>query len=78
MRNICHALEAIVKPDWAALTKPCVEALASPRAGTRLWAAFELMRLRDPAAIPALERATRDEVPEVREQAVAALEQTRG
>lgn len=74
MRNICHALEAIVKPDWNALVHPCIEALASPRAGTRLWAAFELMRLRDPSAIPALEQAIRDEVPEVRERAVAALE----
>src|SRR4051812_19261164 len=66
MRNLCHALEAIVKPDWAALTGPCVTALASPRAGTRLWAAHELGRLRDPAAIPALEEVAQDEVPNVR------------
>ena len=52
-------VEAIVKPDWSALTAPCVAALASPRPGTRFWAAFELGRLRDPAAIPALERATK-------------------
>jgi HEAT repeat protein len=78
MRNLCNAVEAIVAPEWAALTAPCVAALRSPRPGTRLWAAHELGRLRDPAAIPALERAAADEVPEVREWAASALEQTRG
>jgi HEAT repeat protein len=77
MRNLCHAIEAIVKPDWSALTAPCVAALASPRPGTRLWAAHELGRLRDPSAIPALERAAQDAVPEVREWAASALERTR-
>jgi HEAT repeat protein len=77
MRNLCHAVEAIVKPDWSALTAPCVAALASPRPGTRLWAAHELGRLRDPSAIPALERAAQDAVPEVREWAASALERTR-
>jgi HEAT repeat protein len=78
MRNLCHAVEAIVKPDWSALTAPCVAALASPRPGTRLWAVHELGRLRDPAAIPALERAAQDDVLEVRESAASALERTRG
>ena len=63
MRNLCHAVEAIVKPNWSALTDPCVAALASPRPGTRLWAAHELGRLRDPAAIPALEHTAQDAVP---------------
>jgi HEAT repeat protein len=78
MRNLCHAVEAIVKPDWAALTAECVAALASARPGTRLWAASELGRLRDPAAIPALERAAQDPVQEVREEAASALERIRG
>lgn len=77
MRNLCHAVEAIVKLDWSALTAPCVAALESARPGTRLWAAFELGRLRDPSAIPALERAAQDAVPEVREWASSALERTR-
>src|SRR5687768_520065 len=78
MRGLCHALEAIVDPDWSALTEFCVAALASPRPGTRLWAAFELNRLRDPIAIPALEHAAQDDVPEVREEAASALERTKG
>jgi HEAT repeat protein len=78
MRNLCHAVEAIVKPEWSALTAPCVAALGSPRPGTRFWAAFELGRLRDPAAVPALERAAQDAVPEVREEAASALERTTG
>lgn len=78
MRNLCHAVEAIVKPDWSVLTAPCVAALTSPRPGTRFWAAFELGRLRDPVAIPALERAAQDAVPDVREEVVSALERTRG
>jgi hypothetical protein len=78
MRSLCHAVEAIVKPDWSELTAPCVAALASPRPGTRLWAAFELGRLRDPTAVPALVRAAQDAVPEVREQVMSALERTRG
>lgn len=77
MRGLCHALEAIVRPEFSALTEPCIAALASRRAGTRMWAAFELVRLRDPAALPALEQATRDEVPDVRNCAAKAIEFTR-
>jgi HEAT repeat protein len=77
MRNLCHALEAIVEPNWSELTGPCIAALRSPRAGTRLWAAHELQRLRDPDALPALEEAVRDEVAEVRESARTALASTR-
>lgn len=78
MRNLCHAVEAIFTPDWSALTTSCVAALASHRPGTRLWAAHELGRLRDPAAIPALEKASQDTVPEVRKWAASALLQTLG
>lgn len=77
MRNLCHAVEAIYNPDWSALTRVCVSAISSPRPGTRLWAAHELGRLRDPAAIPALERAVQDELVAVREAISSALEQTR-
>jgi hypothetical protein len=77
MRNLCHAMEAIFNPDWPQLTAVCVGALKSARAGTRLWAASELLRLREPSAIPALERAARDKVEEVREEARVALECTR-
>src|SRR5579864_3910818 len=67
MRNLCHTLETIVNPDWSALTGACVVALKSPRAGTRLWAAHELQRVRDPSALPALLAAETDEVKWVRE-----------
>lgn len=77
MRNLCHAVEAIVKPEWSALLAPCLAALKSPRAGTRLWAAHELGRLRDPRAIPALEVAANDDVPWFREWAVSALDATK-
>jgi hypothetical protein len=77
MRNLCHALEEIVRPKWSELTGPCVAALESPRAGTRLWAAYELGRLRDPRALPALERCAEDEVEWVREWVQSALELTR-
>lgn len=77
MRNLCHTVEGIVNPDWSALTAMCVAALASPRPGTRYWAAFELGRLRDPDAIPALETAAQDVVREVKERAVSALKRTR-
>lgn len=77
MRNICHVLEAIVKPDWSALTGPCVAALQSPRPGTRFWAASQLGRLEDPSAVPALEAAAGDPVPNVASQAAKALERCR-
>jgi hypothetical protein len=77
MRNLCHALEGIVQPAWSELTGPCIDALKSPRAGTRLWAAHELQRLRDPSALPALEAAARDEVESVRKLVQVAIESTR-
>lgn len=77
MRNLFHALEAIVDPDWSALTEPCVAALKSQRAGTRLWAARELQRIRDPSALPWLQAAQDDDVESVRESTQAAIESTR-
>lgn len=74
MRNLCHKVEAIVKPDWSALTTVCIAALSSSRPGTRYWAAFELGRLRDPTVLPALERSAQDAVLAVREKASNALE----
>lgn len=66
MRDICHTLEGIVHPKYSELTAPCVAALKSPRPGTRMWAVYQLHRLRDPAALPALKAAEHDEVREVR------------
>lgn len=77
MRNMCHALEAIVNPNWSELTPPCIAALKSQRAGTRLWAARQLGRLRDADALPALESAAADPEPRVREWVQAALEHTK-
>jgi hypothetical protein len=77
MRNLCHALEAIVEPNWSELTTYCVAALESPRAGTRLWAAHELRRLRDPASLSALGRLLHDPVEWVRKWAQTAYERTR-
>ena len=73
MRNLCHALEAIVKPEWSKLAMPCVAALTSARPGTRLWAAHELQRLRDPSALPALEAAAHDNIEWVREWVEGAI-----
>ena len=77
MRNLCHVLKAIVNPEWSKLTEPCLVALTSARPGTRLWAANELARLRDPSALPALEAAKRDKVKWVRESVEAAIVSTR-
>lgn len=77
MRNLCHAVEAIVNPEWSKLTKPCVAALKSARPGTRLWAAHELQRLRDPSALPALEAAAQEKVDSVRKWVEAAIQSTR-
>jgi hypothetical protein len=74
MRGLCHTLESIVRPEWSALTGPCIVALQSPRPGTRLWAAQELGRLRDPIAIPALKLAAQDDAQEVRDLSASALE----
>lgn len=76
MRNLCHALEAIVAPNWSKLTGYCIAALKSPRPGTRFWAADELARLRDPSALPALQAAAQDSVQDVRESVDRAIEST--
>jgi HEAT repeat protein len=74
MRNLCHVLEGIVEPNYGELSEPCLTAARSPRAGTRLWAIFQLKRLREPLAIPILEQASEDPAEEVRSAAKGALE----
>jgi hypothetical protein len=74
MRNLCHFLEGIVEPNYGELSGPCLAAAQSPRAGTRLWAIFQLMRLREPRAIPILEQALEDPAERVRSEAKGALE----
>jgi HEAT repeat protein len=76
MRNLCHAVEAIVNPEWSKLIEPCVAALKSSRPGTRLWAAHVLQRLRDPSALPALQAAAQDKIKAVRERVEAAIKST--
>ena len=74
MRNLCHALEGIVAPNYGELSEPCLPAAQSSRAGTRLWAIFQLMRLREPRAIPIFEQALKDPAEMVREDAQKGLE----
>lgn len=74
MRNLCHALEAIVAPNYRELSDPCLAAARSPLPGSRLWAIYQLMRLREPQALPVLEEALRDSAAKVREEAENALE----
>jgi len=76
MRGMCHVFEGIVKPNWFELTPYCVAALSSKRPGTRLWAAHQLARLRDPASLSELEAVANDPVPRVRECIEMALEST--
>jgi hypothetical protein len=70
-------LEGIVSPNWSELTTHCTAALGSQRPGTRFWAAFQLARLRDVSALPALEAAETDPVPDVRREVQRALQSTR-
>ena len=77
MRGMCHTLKAVVQPKWSELTPYCDAALKSERPGTRLWAAHQLIRVRDPDALAALEAAANDPEPEVREVVQLALECTR-
>ena len=52
MRGLRHCLEAIVNTKWSELTEICLEAVQSPRLGTRLWAIDELIVLDDTRAEP--------------------------
>ncbi len=74
MRGLCHALEAIVAPNYEELSEPCLIAVQSPRPGARLWAIFQLRRLREPRALPLLEKALRDPAERVRDEAKDALQ----
>ena len=73
MRGLRHALEAIVAPDYDALTPYCVEAAASPQPGARLWAVDELGVLRDRRGLAALLRALSDSAGEIRRAACLSL-----
>lgn len=73
MRGLRHALEAIVAPDYDALTPFCVEAAASAQPGARLWAVDELGVLRDRQGLAALLAALGDSAPEVRRTACRSL-----
>lgn len=74
MRNLCHALEAIVAPNYGELSEPCLAAARSSHPGTRLWAIYQLMRLREPQALPIFEEALKDSAARVRDEAANALE----
>jgi hypothetical protein len=74
MRGMRHSFEAIFAPDWRGLADVCMELCASERAGTRIWAADQLMILDDPRAKPVFERALNDDNAEVRGAAATGLE----
>lgn len=74
MRGLCHSLEAIVRPNYGELSEPCLAAARSPSPGARLWAIFQLMRLREAQALPIFEEALRDSAARVRDEAENALE----
>jgi HEAT repeat protein len=71
MRGLRHRLEACLGDP--ALAAACVEAMASRRRGTRLWAAHELMILHDPATLPVLLAALDDDAVRVRNEACGAV-----
>jgi hypothetical protein len=66
MRGLRHSFEAIVNPDWDALSDICLRACASKRQGTRLWAIHQLAILDDPRAKPIFEQAVQDGPKEIR------------
>jgi hypothetical protein len=74
IRSLCHALEAIVAPNYGELSEPCLAAARSPRPGARLWAIFLLKRLREPRALPVFEQVMKDPAARVREEAEMGLE----
>lgn len=74
MRGLCHALEAIVNPDWDLLTDVCIQAAACAQRGARLWAVHELGRLQDERARQSLVDALSDPAGQVRDAAQSSLE----
>jgi hypothetical protein len=74
MRGLRHRLEAIVAPNWDNLADICLDLVASPRQGTRLWAIDQLAIIEDPRAKSVFERATGTEPPLISEAAAAGLE----
>jgi hypothetical protein len=77
MRGLRHICEAIVNPDWGALTAICLEAAKGERPGTRLWAIAQLAILDDPSAEPVFEQAIREGPNEIRWRAEIGLERLR-
>jgi hypothetical protein len=73
MRGLRHALEAIVAPDYDALTPFCIEAGGSPEPGARLCAVDELGVLRDRRGLAALLAALHDSAAEVRRAACRSI-----
>ena len=74
MRGLRHALEAIVAPEWDALTEVCVQTVRSPRLGTKLWSLEQLGVLRDPRARSTLVDALAHEDPWISGAAKRALD----
>jgi hypothetical protein len=74
MRGLRQTFEAIVDPDWNALTEICLAAARSTRGGTRRWAIDQLLFLDDMRAKPIFEEALHDDSPDIRETARIGLE----
>lgn len=74
MRGLRHSLEAIVNPEWGALTEACLEAIRTPRLGTKLWSLSQLAVLEDERARPAFLEALQHEDPDIRSEARRGLE----
>jgi HEAT repeat protein len=74
MRGLRHRLEAVVNPDWDALTDVCIQAASRPQRGARLWAIRELGILRDAHTLETVINALDDEAHKVRIEACQSLE----
>lgn len=73
-RNLRHACEAIVDPNWSELADICLEAARSTRLGTRLWAIDQLTILDDERARPVFEEAIRSAPQEIKWLAESGLD----
>jgi hypothetical protein len=74
MRGLRHKLEAVVNPDWDALTDVCIQAASRPQRGARLWAISELGILRGAHTLETVINALDDEAHKVRIEACQSLE----
>lgn len=73
-RGLHANFEAIVKPNWAELADICLEAVKSPRPGTRFWALDQLASLDDERARPVFEASVRSDHADTRSLAEVGLE----